>query len=196
MTDRVAITILVLAGYTTIVTFSYTALLPAIAIGTLGAGATGLGVLTAAGGVGILTMSVFTDRLGSRFGRARVILGAVSSTAFALAILALSPNLVISAVACAGAAGLLMAFISTSSLVLQAWSPPAIKGRSVSILSIVFWGALPVGAVLIGAASDRVGARSALLVCAALSLLSLPAVALTRRDFIGVDVDASGRPVP
>lgn len=192
--NPVAATVLVLAAVASTITFSYTTLLPAIALKSLSSGATGLGILTAAGGIGILVISLGTDRVGLQYGRARLIVGVVGISGFALAVLAVSPNIVLSALACAAAAGLLMVFISTCSLVLQAWSPPEIRGRAVSVFSLVFWGALPIGSLLLGWTSDRLGPRIVLLACGALSVLFAVAVALLRRDFVRVNVDNAGRP--
>ena len=192
--NPVAATILVLAAVASVITFSYTTLLPAIALSSLSSGATGLGVLTAAGGIGILVISMWTDRIGIQYGRARLVVAVVAITGVALAVLAISPNIVLSALACAAAAGLLMVFISTCSLLLQAWSPPGIRGRAVSVFSLVFWGALPIGSLLVGWTSDHVGPRAVLLGCGALSVACAFTVALAKRDFVRVNVDNAGQP--
>jgi MFS family permease len=191
--SRMALTILLLAGLTSFLAFSYNALLPAVASRTLNWGSTGLGLLTAAGGIGILLTSPLTDRLGLRFGRAHLALGAVACTGVSLAVLGLSTNRLLSALACAGAAGLLMVFLSTASMMLQSLSPPAIRGRAISFLSLLFWGAIPLGAVAAGFVADMAGLRTVLLIFGFLSALLPVVVTLMKSDFAAVDVDRFGR---
>jgi hypothetical protein len=195
VTNPAAVTLLTLAGLTSLITSSYLAVLPAIAVAGLGAGATGLGLLTAASGVGILGIILISDWVGGGFGKARLLLALVGGTAVALVALAISTTIAVAAVATGISAGLLMLFISNSSLVLQALSPTAIKGQAVSILSLIYWGVLPVGAVLVGSAADRFGARVVLVVCAVLSIVFVLAIAAVRRDFTRIDVDSSGQQV-
>ncbi len=193
MGSRVAITVLLLASTISLLAFSYNALLPAIADRTLRWGSIGLGLLTAAGGTGILVTSPLTDRLSAKFGRARFALGAIAGTGVALIMLGLSTNRLLSAVASAAAAGLLMMFLSTESMMLQALSPPSIRGRAVSLLSLAFWGAIPFGSVVVGYSADKVGLRIVLLVAGGLCVLVPILVTLFTADFASIDVDRFGQ---
>ena len=64
-----------------------------------------------------------------------------------------------------------MSQTSVSNIIIQTESDPAMRGRTMSYLTTAVYGMLPLGALLIGAVSKRIGATGSLLVEGVLALL-------------------------
>lgn len=140
---------------------SYRALLPIFA-DSLGVGATGFGLLSAAPGVGSMFAATAMLSLGDMRYKGLYTVGGVLTFAGALVMLALSPWFVLSLVA----AGLLGAtnaiqMIPRNSAIL-AISPDALRGRVEAFRSMLAGGGPPLGYTLSGALAAALGAPLAL----------------------------------
>jgi MFS family permease len=148
----------------------YSQLLPAYAVHVLHADARGLGVLFAAVGFGAICGSVVTALLGAHrragvwFGSAAVMsLGTIVLSfvhVFALAICVLV------------AVGLaVMSFAGSSNVLIQTLSPDEMRGRAISVFTMVILGLVPLGSLLLGTLATFVGLQAALAAGGAVSFL-------------------------
>jgi MFS family permease len=142
--------IVVLVGVSALFGFSYAVLMPAFAVDVLNIGEAGLGLLNAAIGVGALLAALTVASLSrSRF---KVWQLAIGSLLFPLALIgfALSRTFPLS-LACLCLVG--FAFISqnaTSNTLVQAIVPDELRGRVMSVYSLLFFGTAPFGSLLAG----------------------------------------------
>jgi MFS family permease len=128
----------------------------------LGVGAEGLGYLLAATGLGAvvagLRLAAFPDS-GSRW---RVLAAAGLLLGAALAGVAIAPGFAVT-LGCFAAAGVgMVTFNASANTLIQLLVGEALRGRVMSLYTIVQLGLIPAGALLMGALADRLGAAEAL----------------------------------
>jgi MFS family permease len=108
---------------------------------------------------------------------------AVSAAAFgaALAAFALSKSFVLSAVLLVPVGGAMMVQMASSNTLIQSMVPDALRGRVMSVYSMMFMGMGPLGSLLAGSVAQRTGAPVAVaaggvltIVAAAIFFLRLP----------------------
>ena len=184
--------LLALGGTTGLFTVAYLTLLPAVSRSILHAGPAGLGLMTAMGGVGLAVAAFVTDPLGRIFGRGAMICLALGCASIALAILGISASLVLSVVAVGVIAGCLGVFSATSNSLLQALSPPEMRGRVLAFYGLVVWVIFPIAALTLGVLADRFGASLVLEAMGALTLVSVVALLLAYRPLGKLDIGLSG----
>jgi len=136
----------------------YQTLLPVLSSEVLGGGARLYGALLSCAGAGALAGALgLLLRKGLRGLGRRVALGATLLGAGVLA-LALSRNVVLSAVALAVTGfGFITQMAGTMTL-LQSLAPPDMRGRVMGLFSTLFLGVTPFGALAAGLAASRLGA--------------------------------------
>jgi MFS family permease len=128
----------------------YSFLLPAYAIHVIHTDARGLGWLFAASGVGAICGAFFTAATGGdRRGRIWLISAAVASAGVALLGLTTWFGLAAAILTVVGLATL--SFISSSNILLQTLAPDDMRGRAVSVYSMILLGFVPLGSLLVGA---------------------------------------------
>ena len=176
--------LILLASVTTILVMPYINLMPVFARDELGLGATGLGVLMAANGLGsvIGALSVARYRGLTAFRGVQI----VTALGFAALVLlfALTPFVVPAALLLFGAGIVSASFMAINQTVLQLKVADEVRGRVLSIY-LLTWGLLPLGQLPLGWLADHVGAPSATAIACALALgavglLALRAPALRR----------------
>jgi MFS family permease len=173
------------------------ALLPVVARGRLGLGATGFGLLLGALGVGSVAGAVALPRLRRAVPIDRRVVGA--TCVFALATVALatvgSPPLVGLAMVAAGMAWL--AILASLNVAVQTAVPRWVRARALAVYLLVFQGGLAAGSALWGVVAGRLGERVALLAATASFGLGLLAALRWRLQGIGaLDLTPSVRPEP
>jgi MFS family permease len=134
----------------------YTQLMPAYAAHVVHVDARGLGFLLAASGLGAVAGSVLTAIVGSHrrgliwFVSAIVMslgtttLGLISSFAIALPVLVLTGMAVLS-------------FAGRSNVLLQTLAPADMRGRAISVFSMIILGLVPAGSLTLGSLASVVG---------------------------------------
>ncbi len=160
-----------MVAVTSLFGFSYSVLLPAYAVDVLGVGEAGLGALTAAVGVGALIGSLVVASLTrSRRKGWQLTFG---SFLFPMALLAFafSRSFILSL-------GILVVvgfgFITqntTSNTLVQAIVPDQLRGRVMSVYSLMFMGTMPIGSLLAGAVAQAYGTTLTIILGAAVTLL-------------------------
>jgi predicted MFS family arabinose efflux permease len=167
----------------TVFGFSFMTLLPAWAVEVLGGNATTNGLLRSAQGVGALAGALTLASLGRFKFRGRLV--TLGSLLFPVTLMVLSriTYLPLSLLTVAVAGGMVILVNNVSNSLIQDNVSDELRGRVSSIFSLTFFGAMPVGAVLIGQLAEYAGPQTAvlaggavLLVCSLLVWLLAPDV--------------------
>ena len=150
--------LLLLLGLVSLVAMPYTVLMPVFADRVLHGGARGLGILMGATGLGALLGALtLATRTGVR-GLGRWVTLSCGGFAISLIAFALSKNFWLSAVLLVPVGFCMMLQMSSSNTLIQAMVPDHLRGRVMSVYSMMFMGMAPWGALLGGAVADRLGA--------------------------------------
>lgn len=162
--------LLILLGVTSFTASPYIVLMPIIADRILGAGARGLGILTAAAGIGavvgalVLASKRQVEGLGRWIVAGAVLFGA-SLIAFSFA---RSFNL---AVALLLPVGFFMIIqMASSNTLVQTMTPDPLRGRVMSLYAMVFMGTAPLGSMMAGTLGERIGAPATVAICGAIAI--------------------------
>lgn len=175
----------------------YQAMLPIIAA-NVGAGATGLGVLSAAPGVGSLVGAMLIMSLGNIPYKGLVVIGALLAYCGALVLLALSPWFLVS-VAATFMLGLFDSLQATPrNAVIQLMTPDELRGRVASFQGMLTTGLPSVGQALLGALGAVVGVPPAMIIGATTCATVQVVLVTTRRDLRAANLGAEEpvRPLP
>ncbi len=152
----------------------YVQMLPAYAKHVVGVDASGLGVLLASTGAGALVGSMLTAVVANRW-RGRVWFA--SSVLMPLGTIALGfvhdVRAAIPVLAVEGFA--VLSFAGSSNVLLQTLSPAEMRGRAISVFSMIILGLVPAGSLAMGALASAIGLSHAI---SAFGVVSL-AVAVT-----------------
>lgn len=155
--------ILLLLALVSFMGMPYTVLLPVFATDILHGGASTLGILSAAAGVGALGAGVFLSLRKSILGLGRWIALAPAIMGTGLAIFALSKTLWLSALMMALVGfGFLIQFAS-SNTIIQTIVDDDKRGRVMSLYIMAFMGMMPLGSLFSGILAERIGAPNTLL---------------------------------
>jgi MFS family permease len=168
--------------------FNFNIFVPLLARYVLETGPVGFGVLFSFLGAGAVASALLLASRREATERA-VVLGAAGFTLL-LFLVALSPWFVLTAglMALLGATSTL--FSASSNARLQLIAPPELRGRLMSIYSLLFMGSTPIGGFAIGVLSEHLGVQAALAICAGLCALGgLAAWVYARRMSLTACVD-------
>jgi MFS family permease len=148
----------------------YTQLMPAYAAHVVHTDARGLGFLLAASGAGAIGGSFVTALLGARrrgtvwlasalvMGAGSIVLGAVHNFDLALLVLV--------------AIGLaVLSFAGSSNVLLQTLSADDMRGRAISVFSMIILGGVPLGSLLLGSFATLVGLQASFMTGGAIVLV-------------------------
>jgi MFS family permease len=151
--------------------FSYSVLMPAFAVDVLGVGEAGLGALTAAVGIGALIGSLTVASLTrSRHKGWQLTFGSLLFP-IALIAFALSRNFYLSlAILVVVGFGFIIQN-TTSNTLVQALVPDHLRGRVMSVYSMMFLGTMPIGSLMAGSLAQVYGATTAVIFGAAVTLI-------------------------
>jgi MFS family permease len=158
----------------------YSTLLPAFIVNTLHVNAKGLGIAIAATGVGGFAGALLTAYLGAR--ERRGVVWAVSAIIMSAGVMALgfiwSLWVALPVLFVIGTATL--TFLGASNTLIQTLSPDDVRGRAVSVYTMVALGIVPGGALIVGAIGSVTGLHIAFLIVGAASAFIALWVLLTR----------------
>jgi MFS family permease len=136
----------------------YTVLMPIFADGIFHRGAWGLGVLMGATGVGaVLGALIFASRTAVR-GLGRVAAIAAAGFGTSLIVFAFSKNFIFSLIILVPAGFTMMTQMACANTLIQSMVPDRLRGRMMSLYSMMFVGMAPVGALLGGVVANWIGA--------------------------------------
>jgi MFS family permease len=150
--------ILLLLGLVSLVAMPYTVLMPIFADKILHGGARGLGILMGATGVGALLGALTLATRSGVHGLGRWITFACAGFGISLIAFGFSRNFWLSAALLVPVGFCMMLQMSSSNTLIQAMVPDELRGRVMSVYSMMFMGMAPFGALLGGALADRISA--------------------------------------
>ena len=140
----------------------YIQLLPAVAHDVLHVGAVELSWMLAASGFGALAGALVTASLGAFQRRGILLLGSVGAFGLLLAGFAIQRELVATLPFLVGLGLVTMLFNGMGNTILQTKSPEHLRGRVMSVYTMVFLGLMPLGSLVLGVAGSLVGTGTAL----------------------------------
>jgi MFS family permease len=155
--------VLLLLAVVSLMGTPYTVLLPVIAREVLGGGASTLGILTAASGLGALCGAVYLASRRSVVGLGRVIVG--STAVFGLGLIAFSRagTLWLSLPLMFVTGGGMMLQMAASNTILQTIVDEDKRCRVMSLFAMAYFGTVPFGSLLAGVLATRLGAENTIL---------------------------------
>jgi predicted MFS family arabinose efflux permease len=174
-TPRVTLTLAMVLAVNTFL-FNYNVLVPLLARDVLGQGARGFGLLMATLGIGAVAGGVTLAALG----RGRPPVAALATPALLLAT-CLGALAAVHSVPVAAALLFVMGFcgilfMAGSNSTVQLTVPDELRGRVLSLNTLVAAGSTPIGAFLVGSVAEAAGVAAALLVAGAGGLVSVLAL--------------------
>jgi predicted MFS family arabinose efflux permease len=189
---RAAIAMVAIGAVVSALLMPYLVLMPVVARDLIGGTAADLGLLIAAGGVGVLISAALVPIAARHLGQGRLMVATIAAAATGIAGLGLSSSFLLSAAFGALVAAATNTFGVVEGLLLQTMTPPPIRGRVLAIDGVIFNIANPLGILGAGLLVDQLGARTLLVGMAALCLLGVFAILLLRRPVVILDVDDAG----
>jgi MFS family permease len=151
--------------------------LPVFAEDILGKGAKGLGFLIGASGIGAFVAAVLLAFKGDIKNKLRAMATAVLVFPLCLIVFALSRNYALSLSLMPVAGLTVVVFLASANSFVQLMSPDGLRGRVMSVYTMVFLGMTPIGHSLMGVSADIIGASRAVAldasICLVLSVLIL-----------------------
>jgi MFS family permease len=159
--DRMLAMLVCLSMLTPLFAFPAQQLLPIFAEDIYDQGASGLGFLAAMSGLGGLVGAIVSANMDRQPAKGRLMfIGGVTMAVF-LGLFALAPTL-LPAMLCLAAANVgQMLSQNTNNTVIQAKSPPELRGR-VNSLMLMSFGLMPLGVLPITALADAIGVQAAI----------------------------------
>jgi MFS family permease len=150
--------LLLLLGLISLVAMPHTVLMPVFADRILHYGARGLGILMGATGVGALLGALTLASRSGISGLGRWIALSCGGFGVFLLLFAFSRHFWLSVGLLLPVGFCMMLEMSSSNTLVQAMVPDELRGRVMSLYSMMFMGMAPIGALLGGALADRIGA--------------------------------------
>ena len=150
--------LLLLLGVVSLAGMPYSVLMPILADRVLHGGARALGLLMAFSGFGALAAALtLATRRGVR-GLGRWVAFSAGGFGASLIAFSLSRSLALSAALLVPVGYALMLEMASSNTLIQAMVPDALRGRVMSVYSMMFMGMAPLGSLLAGLLAGRIGA--------------------------------------
>jgi len=150
--------------------FNFTVYVPLVARTVLDVGAQGFGFLMAALGVGAVSGALAVGALGPRHPPRSLMFGAAAIACTALVALSAVRTFWAAAVVLfvMGLFGLVL--VASCNTTMQLAAPDELRGRLMSLYTLIWGGTFPIGAFIVGSVSEQWGVGRALLVNGALGL--------------------------
>lgn len=149
----------------------------------LHAGSGGTSALVTAQGLGAVTMALALGPMAHRFGTRPVLLGVLWALPAMLTCYALAPDIVIAVTMIFVVGFLYLGALSSFTSIAQLRAPPAVRGRVLSVLTMLLGALYPLGTFLQGALADELGLRAVTIGAATTMVAVLTAVRLVRPRF-------------
>ncbi len=162
---------LLLLGTGSMLGVSYATLMPVFAGEVLHSGARGLGILLASAGVGSLAAALTLAARRGGAGLEKLVLGAAGGFGVSLLLFSLSRNFTLSALLLAPVGYSMIVFMAGTNTLLQLRTPDALRGRVMSLFSMMLIGMAPFGSLLAGALAHLLGTPPAVGLCGAAILV-------------------------
>ena len=193
--------LLLLIGVMSLVAMPYTVLMPVFADKILHGGARGLGILMGATGVGAMFGALTLAAKTGIKGLGRWVVISCASLGVSLFCFSFSTSFWLSVALLLPAGYSMMLQMACSNTLIQTMVPDRLRGRVMSVYSMMFMGMAPFGAFFGGALADRIGAPVTLALGGAACVLgaiwfgrALPTLRIEARRLIVAQGMAGGEP--
>lgn len=176
--------LLTLAAAISLFCFVHIPLLPVFARDVLGLGADGLGALAAASGLGALIAALLLAQLGDRLPRGRLLVAAaLLYPGLMIAFTAMrSLPLAMLLLGLAGWAG--VTTMALTNTLIQSIVPDRLRGRVMSVFTLLLMGASPMGGMLAGLVAQLVGSVPVVVAASAAMGWLIIALGVARAPFL------------
>ncbi|MFM2106466.1 MAG: enterobactin exporter EntS [Chloroflexota bacterium] len=163
---------LVMIAIVSTVGMNFGVAIPALADAVLGVGATGLGFLMAAMGLGSTAAAlVFAIGGPTRPRPWAIVLGALGVGATQL-VTGLAPSYPLALAMLAGLGAASIGMMISANTAIQLSVPDRLRGRAIAVYTTILAGTTPIGSLAIGAIASRLGTEVAWVVAGSLSLVA------------------------
>lgn len=161
--EPVILWVMILFALTALLSRPYIQLLPAVAH-DFGVGALELSWLFGASGIGALLGALSTASLGNVRRRGFVLLGGAGSMSILLALFGAQRSFVVALVLLALVGFATMIFLGMANTLLQTRTPDHLRGRVMSVHTMMFMGLMPLGSMLLGSVGTFVGVSTSFVI--------------------------------
>lgn len=172
--------IILLIAVFSLVGLPFITLLPVFAGEVLDAGAKGFGFLVGATGAGALAAALLLAFRGDIRDKGRFISIAALSASVSLLAFSLSKNIFISIPFLLVVGWGLVSFLATANSYIQLSAPDNLRGRVMSVFTLVFLGTAPIGNSLVGAMADYIGTPYTVSISAVICIIASLLFAMKR----------------
>jgi len=193
--------LLLLLGLVSVTGMPYVVLMPIFADHILHGGARGLGILMGGTGVGALLGALTLAFRSGVKGLGRWIMWCCAGFGASLVLFSLSRSFWLSLILLLPVGYFIMLQMACSNTLIQVMVPDALRGRVMAVYSMMFMGMAPIGALLGGALSDRLGAPRTIAIGGIASIgaavwfgFHLPKIRVEARQLILAQAMAGGEP--
>jgi MFS family permease len=171
-------TIIGLIGAVALFGISFVTLLPAWAVNVLRGDARTNGYLQSARGLGALLAALLIASLGRFHFRGKLLTFGTFALPAAVAVFSLIrwTPLALILILASGLAQVLI--FNLSNALVQTHSPNALRGRIMSVYTLIFFGLAPLGMLAVGFTAEKIGQRATLLLGAGIMLIAATALAV------------------
>lgn len=159
--------LMVLAFVIAMFGWNFSTLMPVMAKDVLGQGETGFGMLRAANGFGSVFGALLVTYLSTRVGRGRRLSTLNLIFPITLVAFAFAPSFPLALIGIALVGVAIIPQLSLCNMLIQSIIPDEIRGRVMSVYTLMIFGATPLGALLAGIMADRIGAPWTIAISAA-----------------------------
>ena len=171
-------TIIGLIGAVSLVGISFITLFPAWAVNVLHGDVRTNGYLQSARGLGALVAALLIASLGRFHFRGKLLTFGTFALPVAAALFALVRWMPLALVLIFGAGLATILIFNLSNALVQTHSPDALRGRIMSVYTLIFFGLMPLGALVVGVMAERIGQTVTVLVGAGVMLGAATALAV------------------
>ncbi|HSK74552.1 MAG TPA: MFS transporter [Pyrinomonadaceae bacterium] len=193
--------LLLLLGLVSLMGMPYAVLMPIFAGKILGGGSSTLGYLMGASGFGAVSAALLLASRKEVFGLGRWVAFASSGLGFSLILFSFSENFWLSLLLLIPVGFSMMTQMSSSNTLIQSMVPDELRGRVMSVYSMMFMGMAPLGALMAGSLAGILGAPNTVALGGAVCILGsilfglrLPALSKEGRKMIVSTQMAAGVP--
>ena len=161
-TTPIILVVLLLLALSSLLGMPYSSMMPAFAVERLGGGSNTLGLLVGASGLGALAAALYLAGRHSVVGLGGVLARATAAFGVSLVALAFvrSPWAAVPVLFVAGA-GMMLQLAGTNTII-QSLVDEDKRGRVMSLYTLAFFGAAPIGALIVGGVASLIGTHVAI----------------------------------
>jgi predicted MFS family arabinose efflux permease len=175
------LSLLILTATVSVFSMSYAVLMPVFARDILKVGAKGLGFLMACTGIGALCGALVVSSIGQKCRKGRLLLLGNLTFCAMLILFSFSKTWILSLGLLVIAGWGMMTNTSLTNTLIQTSSPDHLRGRIMSLYTLMFLGMAPIGSLQAGVVAEWVGApwavRTGAAVCALVAIALSPIIA-------------------